>query len=106
MNLGDLVRFVGKDYGPDIKDQWVNLVGMITKVERSHAFTERPSYTVLVNHPDDQSMSEVFAMDGDLELVAELTDDQLETVIGGQSRETFEVWRTNTINQTGKPCES
>ena len=107
MNLGDLVKFVAKDYGPDIKDQWVGLIGMVTKVEKNGAFYSGPAaYTVLVNHPDDEAMSEVFAMDGDLELVAELTDKQLENVIGGQSRESFENWRAETVNQVRKPCES
>jgi len=29
----------------------------------------------------------------------ELTDDELELVIGGQSREQFELWRINLINE-------
>ncbi len=100
MKLGDLVRFVAKDYGPNIKDQWVGLTGLISEVY------DEETCAVLVKHPDDRMLSEVFAFKGDVVTVSELTNDQLETVIGGQSREAFEVWRTNTINQTRKPRES
>lgn len=105
MKLGDLVRFVPKDYGPGIKDQWFGLTGLISEVY------DEETCAVLVKHPDDNVLSEVFAFKSDVLTLAEapddqLTDEQLETVIGGQSREAFENWRANTINQTGKSRES
>jgi len=69
--LGDLVRFVGKNYGPGIKDQWKGLIGMITDTEpfTPQSSSKRHCYTVLVYHPEDSVPYEVLAFEGDLELV-------------------------------------
>mgnify|MGYP001502696219 CR=1 FL=1 len=98
MKLGDLVRFRGKNYGPGIKDQWVGLSGLISEVY------DEETFAVLVKHPDDDLLSEVFAFKDDVEILAELTDEQLEQVVGGRSSESFERWRIETINKNGKPC--
>ena len=70
MKEGDLVRFVAKDYGPGIKDQWLGLIGIISSVDRPFSLSERKSCTVLVHHPDDSAPSEVLAFEDDLVCVS------------------------------------
>ncbi len=102
MKLGDLVRYLPKEYGTadrPIKDQWVGLVGMVVDIFRRDERGNPKELSVLVVHPDDGHHSEVFTFEGDVELVGELTEEQLDIVIGGQSRESFENWRAEEVNK-------
>ena len=94
MKIGDLVMFKPKNYGPDIKDQWVGLTGVIVEHNGDG------SVSVLVTHPDDNVPADIFAFEDDLMDVHELTMEQLETVIGGMSPHRFDHYRTELINET------
>lgn len=101
MKAGDLVRFVSKNYGtPErpVKDQWVGVTGLIVEI---HKKAHPIEMTVLVVHPDDGYPTEVFAFGSDVRVLSELTDEQLEHVVGGRSSESFEKWRIETINRHG-----
>lgn len=70
LQVGDLVRFVAKDYGPGIKDQWVGLVGIVSSIdEETHH--HKKSCTVIVKHPEDSAPAEVLAFEHDLEVVTD-----------------------------------
>ena len=104
MKLGNLVRYLPKEYGTSdrpVKDQWVGLTGMVVDILRRDDQGRPKELSVLVVHPDDNHPSEVFTFEGDVEVIGELTDEQLETVVGGQTRESFENWRAKTINNLG-----
>ena len=98
MKVGDLVRFVGKNYGTTehpVKDQWVGITGMIVEIYKKSPTVEM---SVLLVHPDDGHPTEVFAFGTDVRVLCELSDDQLEHVVGGMSSESFDKWRTEQIN--------
>jgi hypothetical protein len=101
MNIGDLVEFLPKNYGThdhSVPDQWAGVTGMILKI------TER-WLTILLTHPDDGYPTEISAAKSDVTVIStadgELTNKQLEHVVGGRSDASFEKWRVSTIN--GEP---
>jgi hypothetical protein len=55
-----------------------------------------PDYVIAVweNH------GEVVVYADEIEVVCELSDEQLENVRGGMSQNTFELWRMETLNET------
>ena len=103
MNIGDLVEFLPKNYGTHdhhVPDQWAGVTGMILSI------TDR-WLTILLTHPDDGYPTEVSAPWADVKVIStangELTNKQLEHVVGGRSNAALEEWRVKTINgQFGK----
>jgi bacteriocin-like protein len=106
MKIGDLVRFLPKEYGTmgnPVPDQWSGLTGMILEVYRHTTAGNAREMSILVTHPDDGFLTEIFAFNTDIQVIDELTDEitdkQLEHVIGGQSHEAFEIWKSRFLNR-------
>lgn len=98
MNIGDLVEFLPKNYGTSelhVSDQWAGVTGMILSITDQWL-------TILLTHPDDGYPTEISATKSDVTVIStadgELTNKQLEHVVGGRSDTSFEKWRIATIN--------
>ncbi len=65
--VGDLVRFKAKDYGPDMKDQWKDVTGVILEIIEADG--SRVGLSVLVTHPDEPAPMPIFAFLDDVEKI-------------------------------------
>ena len=67
VTVGDLVRFKAKDYGPDVKDQWKDITGVILEIIEADG--SRTGLSVLVTHPDEPAPMPIFAFIDDVEKI-------------------------------------
>ena len=65
--VGDIVRFKPKYYGPQIRDQWKGVTGIILEI--IEASGSRAGATILALHPDDPEPIPVFAFFEDFEKI-------------------------------------
>jgi|TARA_R110001599_G_scaffold71320_1_gene199080 hypothetical protein len=66
-NVGDIVRFKPKYYGPQTPDQWKDVTGIILEI--IEASGSRAGATVLALHPDEPVPIPVFAFFDDFEKI-------------------------------------
>ncbi len=67
VTVGDLVRFKAKHYGPDVKDQWKDITGVILEIIEADG--SRTGLSVLVTHPDEPAPMPIFAFIDDVEKI-------------------------------------
>ena len=97
MKVGDLVQISVESIMSGMGQESVEGFGVIV---RDHSPMRPHGVGRIVDVLWDDGQVEEHST-SDLFLSCELSDDQLEDVIGGMSRERFDVWRVTTINKAG-----
>ena len=67
VDVGDLVRFKPKFYGPETPDQWAGVTGIILEI--IEASGSQTALSVLASHPDEPAPMPVFAFIDDVEKI-------------------------------------
>ena len=83
MKVGDLIRNMNHPQAG---------IGIIVELGAPRA---EPDYVIAVFSEHGSQI----AYDDEIEMVSELSDDQLENVRGGMSSKTFDIWRAEKINE-------
>jgi hypothetical protein len=66
MKVGDLIKMLPADYGPNVKDQWAGLVGILTYQFKP---PDENTWAALVKHPDDDMAHEIVVKEHLMEVV-------------------------------------
>ena len=66
VQVGDIVKFKPKYYGPDTPDQWAGVTGIVLEIIEADGTS--PGLNVLVQHPDEPNPIPIFAFVDDVEV--------------------------------------